>query len=233
MRPCNKTQSNVKLMSKLIDYTLHLADTGSGIISSQEQWEWCVMARYWKQISPSPIFHTWSTGQRQEILPSTLQRLSTRDNSCLLPEDSLVYLRVNVEYKNLLLQNCWNGDWAQNRLKRFFFSISIPAVNNYSTAMMNSFRPLQRQRPWRDHISYQTGAANGLSGFEMEQKANRRIKNHWVFGEYTGEFFIPADYELIGVAQQNHTQKSKRNFEEANAWTPLLFTCTQAESRVF
>ena len=69
------------------------------------------------------------------------------NNSTLrtVTEDTLAYLRNENDFKNYLLVEQPNGDWAKTILRQFFSAlINIFYTSIYKTAKMKHFLPLQK-----------------------------------------------------------------------------------------
>ena len=208
-------------MSKLIDYTLHLADTA--LIISHRNSEWCAHGPILEQDIAITNLSLDQLGQARNFYQYAAT-LINQDNSSTASEDSLAYLRGEREYKNLLLTELPNGDWAQTVLRQFFFSVyqyllyeQLQHSNDeqLSAIAAKALKEITYHIKWSGEWVIRLGDGTAES--------NRRIKKAIEFlWEYTGEFFIPADYELIGVAQLKEPwlKKVKEIFEEATLELP-------------
>src|ERR1022692_4670052 len=114
-------------MKELIHYTLHLAD--NSLILGHRNSEWTGYGPVLEQdiaisnialdlIGQSRNFYQYAA---KLINGSTSQpiNLSTHQHAT---EDTLAYLRDVNEFKNCLLLEQQNGDWAKTVLRQFFFS---------------------------------------------------------------------------------------------------------------
>lgn len=117
----------------LIQYTLHLAD--NALILGQRNSEWCGHGPVLEQdiaitnISLDLIGQARNFYQYAAELINTSQQPESKAPSSFgegvggeVSEDSLAYLRTEREFKNCLLVEQSNGDWAQTILRQFFFS---------------------------------------------------------------------------------------------------------------
>jgi len=96
-------------------YTLHLAD--NALIMGQRLGEWCGHGPILEQdIALSNIALDY-VGQARNFYQYAAELIGGEAT-----EDSLAYFRNDREYKNNLLVELPNGDWAQTVLKEFLFS---------------------------------------------------------------------------------------------------------------
>src|SRR5438477_1169389 len=118
----------------LINYTLHLAD--DALILGHRNSEWCGHGPVLEQdiaitnisldlIGQARNFYQYVAHQINDFqktessqAPSPLERGFGGE----VTEDTLAYLRDNREFKNCLLVEQPNGDWAKTILRQFLFS---------------------------------------------------------------------------------------------------------------
>lgn len=100
----------------LIDYLLHLAD--SNLILAQQNAAWCGHGPILEQDIALTNITLDLIGQSRNYYQYAAELIG--DGST---EDSLAYLRTEREYKNCLICEQPNGDWAQSILRQFFFSV--------------------------------------------------------------------------------------------------------------
>ena len=101
--------------STLIDYTLHLAD--NALIIAQKNSEWCGHGPILEQDIAITNISLDLLGQSRNFYQYAA--LLTGGDA---DEDKLAYLRTEREFKNCLLVEQSNGDWAQTILRQFLFS---------------------------------------------------------------------------------------------------------------
>ncbi len=112
-------------------------------------------------------------------------------------EDSLAYLRDAREFRNLLIAEIPNGDWAKTIMKLFLFSTwqfylfqqLINASDKQLAAIAEkSLKEVTYHVRWSSEWVIRLG--------DGTEESNRRIKaaleEVWPF---TGEMFLPAEYE--------------------------------------
>src|SRR5215211_3497396 len=108
--------------NQLINYTLYLAD--NALIIGHRNSEWCGHGPVLEQDIAITNISLDLIGQARNFYQYTAQLINTGANKPIHPvtEDSLAYLRDTREFKNCLLVEQPNGDWAQTILRQFFFS---------------------------------------------------------------------------------------------------------------
>jgi ring-1,2-phenylacetyl-CoA epoxidase subunit PaaC len=142
-------------------------------------------------------------------------------------EDSLAYLRDNRQFRNCLLVEQPNGDWAKTILRQYLFSAyqyylyeQLQTSKNQQLAAIaeKSLKEVTYHLRWSSEWVIRLG--------DGTKESHRRMLNAldelWT---YTGELFLPAGYErrLIskGIAadleytQSNWEERTKQIFREA------------------
>ena len=147
-------------------------------------------------------------------------------------EDSLAYLRKEREYKNLLLVEQENGDWAQTIVRQFFYSIyqyllyqkmQTSSDEQLAGIAAKSLKEVTYHVKWSSEWVIRLGDGTA----ESKQKMQLAIKELW---PYTGEMFIPADYEVkmikagiapdVSLLQAEWMEKISAVFTEATLEIP-------------
>jgi ring-1,2-phenylacetyl-CoA epoxidase subunit PaaC len=112
-------------------------------------------------------------------------------------EDSLAYLRTEREFKNLLITELPRGDWAQTILRQFFFSayqfelyghLKQSSDTQLAAIAEKSIKEVTYHLKWSSEWVIRLG--DGTK--ESQERMVKAIDSLW---PYTGEFFIPEDYE--------------------------------------
>lgn len=192
--------------SQLTDYILHLADTT--LILSQRNSEWCGHGPILEQDIAITNISLDLLGQARNFYQYAAA-LINRDQSPLslgrgaggeaLPinEDGLAYLRPEREFKNLLLVEQPNGDWAQTVLRQYLFSQFQQLLfeqlqhNNdeqVSAIAAKALKEIAYHVRWSSEWVIRLG--DGTE--ESHDRMQNAVHALWM---YTGEMFIPADYE--------------------------------------
>jgi ring-1,2-phenylacetyl-CoA epoxidase subunit PaaC len=113
----------------LTDYTLHLAD--DALILGHRNSEWCGHGPVLEQDIAITNIALDLIGQARNFYQYAAQLINKTSSSSFegaeaeagVSEDTLAYLRDRHEFKNCLLTEQPNGDWAKTVLRQFFFSV--------------------------------------------------------------------------------------------------------------
>ena len=193
-------------------YALHLAD--DALVLGHRNSEWCAhgpvleqdiaitnialdligqarnfyqhAAQLINEASPSPSFG----GGKAEVLEGA-------------SEDSLAYLRDRHEFKNCLLVEQPNGDWAKTILRQFFFSAyqyflyeKLQGSKDPQLAAIaeKSLKEVTYHLRWSSEWVIRLG--DGTE--ESHQRMMNAIDELW---KYTGELFKATSYELQAASE--------------------------------
>ena len=209
------------LTNNTLNYTLHLAD--NALILGQRNGEWCAHGPILEQDIAITNITLDLIGQARNFYQYAAACLhEAGDNTAT--EDSLAYLRTEREFKNLLICELPNGDWAQTILRQFFFSTfqlllfeKMKHSNNEPLVAIaeKSIKETQYHVKWSSEWVIRLG--DGTT--ESHSRITKAVDILWM---YTGEFFIPASYEMIDVASLKNEwmNKVKEVFDEATLTLP-------------
>jgi ring-1,2-phenylacetyl-CoA epoxidase subunit PaaC len=239
----------------LYNYTLHLAD--NALILAQRNSEWCGHGPVLEQdiaitnISLDLIGQSRSLYQyAAEIInavnsvyssPSngggrgeaSLQSVENAKGAKEATEDTLAYLRDVREYKNCLLAEQPNGDWAQTILRQFFFSTyqyglyqQLQQSTDATLAAIaeKSLKEVTYHVRWSSEWVIRLGDGTA----ESHDRLENALSTLW---DFTGELFIPAGYELeavkagfgvdVSALKAGWEQKVNEIFSEATLTSPI------------
>jgi ring-1,2-phenylacetyl-CoA epoxidase subunit PaaC len=174
----------------LIEHTLHLAD--NSLILGQRNSEWCGHGPVLEQDIAITNISLDLIGQARNFYQyaATLKE----DGST---EDTLAYLRKEREYKNCLLVEQPNGDWAQTILRQYLFSqyqfLLLQQLQNNKDEQIaaiatKSLKEVAYHLRWSREWVIRLGDGTD----ESHDRMLKAIDELW---RYTGELFEPADYE--------------------------------------
>ncbi len=222
-----------------IDYTLQLADTA--LIIAQRNAEYCGHGPVLEQDIAITNISLDLLGQARNFYQYAAQLINdsklaggSKVPSPLgegvggeLTEDSLAYLRTEREFKNCLLVELPNGDWGQTILRQFFFStyqfLLYRKMQNNSDAQLaaiaaKALKEVTYHLRWSSEWVIRLG--NGTT--ESHERMLKAIDELW---RYTGELFMPADYEIeagedVSLLQADWMKKITAIFEEATLPVP-------------
>lgn len=185
--------------ASLIQYTLHLAD--NALIIGHRNSEWCGHGPILEQDIAISNIALDGIGQARNFYQYAA--LLSGNGAT---EDSLAYLRDVIDYKNLLITELPNEDWAQTTLRQFLFSayqyyfyqqLQKSTDPQLSAIAEKSLKEVTYHLRWSSEWVIRLG--DGTT--ESHQRLLEAITELW---NYTGELFIPAAYEkeltLSGIA---------------------------------
>jgi len=208
------------MKESLIEYTLHLAD--SALILGQRNSEWCGHGPVLEQDIAITNISLDLIGQARNFYQYAAELKA--DGST---EDSLAYLRTEREFKNCLLVEQSNGDWAQTILRQFFFSnyqylLYQQLQNNHSNPLAAIAEKSLKEVTYHLRWSSEWVIRLGDGTTESQQRISNAIDELW---RYTGEFFTPAAYEKeagidTSTLKEPWLNKVKEVFDEAGLVVP-------------
>ncbi|HJU45242.1 MAG TPA: 1,2-phenylacetyl-CoA epoxidase subunit PaaC, partial [Chitinophagaceae bacterium] len=176
------------LTDQLINYTLHLAD--NALIIGHRCSEWCGHGPILEQDIALSNMALDYIGQARNFYQYAATLIGGEAT-----EDSLAYLRDEREFKNLLLTEMPNGDWAQTILRQFFFSTHqyylyarLQQSSDVQLAAIaeKSLKEVTYHLRWSSEWVIRLG--DGTE--ESKQRLLNALDELWMF---TGELFEMAD----------------------------------------
>jgi ring-1,2-phenylacetyl-CoA epoxidase subunit PaaC len=223
--------------NQLTNYTLYLAD--SNLILSQRNSEWCGHGPILEQdiaitnisldlLGQARNFYQYAASLlNEDQTPLSGGRGEGGEALSAASEDSLAYLRTEREFKNLLLAEQPNGDWAQTILRQYLYSeyqfLLYTELQHSSNEQMaaiaaKALKEVTYHVKWSSEWVIRLGDGTEESHTRMQNALNAL----WC---YTGELFEPADYETgfvedIGLLKNNWLQKVTEVFSEAKLPVP-------------
>lgn len=205
------------MTNNLVDYILHLAD--STLILSQRNSEWCGHGPILEQdiaitnisldlLGQSRNFYQYAAtllNESQKIeglkAPSPLLQtpvISGERAGGEVTEDKLAYLRKEREFKNLLLVEQQNGDWAQTVLRQYLFSqyqyLLFEKLQQGNDEQLSAIAA-KSIKETKYHVRWSSEWVIRL-GDGTEESRSRMLKAVTELWPYTGEMFVAADYEI-------------------------------------
>lgn len=208
-------------MLNKIEYLLHLAD--NALIMGHRCSEWCGHGPVLEQdIAISNIALDY-IGQARNLYQYAGELINTKNDPSLgfvLPatEDTLAYLRDTTDYKNHLLVELPNGDWAVTTLRLFLFSsyqyfLYNELIKNedaqLSAIAEKSLKEVTYHVRWSGDWVIRLGDGTD----ESKDKIEKAIDYLW---PYTGELFSGNDQSI----EINWTNKVESIFHEATLMMP-------------
>ena len=174
----------------LVEYLLHLAD--NALVLGQRNAEWCGHGPVLEQDIAITNISLDLVGQARLFYQYAAQLKA--DGST---EDSLAYLRTERQFMNCLLVEQPNADWAQTILRQYFLSnfqsllfLELEQHRDEQIAAIaaKSIKEVTYHVRWSSEWVIRLG--DGTE--ESHQRMLKAISELW---SYTGEMFMPANYE--------------------------------------
>jgi ring-1,2-phenylacetyl-CoA epoxidase subunit PaaC len=217
-------------------FVLHLAD--NSLIMGHRLSEWTGHGPMLEQdiaisnIALDLIGQSRNFYQYAAKLINTSKALSFGNGLGGATEDTLAYLREAEEFKNILLTELPNGDWAKTILKLFFFSayqyffyqkLIHSSDKQLSAIAEKSLKEVTYHLRWSSEWVIRLG--DGTE--ESHNRMQTALDELW---RYTGEMFIPSDYETecaqnsigvdISLLKNDWNKKINEVFMEAKLSPP-------------
>jgi ring-1,2-phenylacetyl-CoA epoxidase subunit PaaC len=213
------------MIKNLIDYALHLAD--STLILTQRNGAWCGHGPILEQDIAITNITLDLIGQGRNFYQYAAKLIGSEAT-----EDSLAYLRTEREFKNLLITEQENGDWAQTIVRQFFFSVyqfflyeklQLSKDEQLAAIAAKSLKEVTYHVKWSSEWVIRLGDGT----IESNERMQKAIAVLW---QYTGEMFVPSNYEKalaaeniicdVALLKDGWMEKVKSIFEEATLSIP-------------
>jgi ring-1,2-phenylacetyl-CoA epoxidase subunit PaaC len=202
---------------------LHLAD--NNLILSQRNSEWCGHGPVLEQDIAITNISLDLLGQARNLYQYAATLINQSGNPAT--EDSLAYLRTEREFTNCLLVEQPKGDWGQTVLRQYLFSqfqfLLYGQLQHHADAQLaaiaaKALKEITYHLRWSSEWVVRLGDGTDGSHERMLQAINAL----WC---YTGEMFVPAEYETgMGIdfagIQNEWNQKVAAVFAEATLPVP-------------
>ena len=196
-------------------YTLHLAD--DALVLGHRNSEWCAHGPVLEQDIAITNIALDLIGQARNFYQYAAQIINgsqkAESSKALSPlerglageasEDTLAYLRDGHEFKNCLLTEQPNGDWAKTILRQFFFSayqyflyekLQVSKDHQLAAIAEKSLKEVTYHLRWSSEWVIRLG--DGTE--ESHERMMNAIDELW---KYTGELFKATSYELQAASE--------------------------------
>ena len=204
----NSTLPYSNEVEALINYTIHLADTS--LILGHRNSEWTGSGPVLEQdiaisnialdlIGQARNFYLYAASLINQY-PGRYPFTNGFDRP--VTEDDLAYLRDTLEFRNYLLTEQPNGDWAQTILRQFLFSawqfpfyeaLRKSTDERLSAIAEKSVKETTYHLKWSSEWVIRLGDGTSESHHRMLNAINELVN-------FTGEQFEPAPYETTLVS---------------------------------
>ncbi len=222
-----------------VTYTLHLAD--NALILGHRNSEWTGHGPILEQDIAISNIALDLVGQARNLYQYAAKTINEnpsyftkeRWGEAEVTEDTLAYLREEREFKNCLLVEQPNGDWAQTILRQFFFSAFqyyfYQQLQNSSDTQLSAIAEKSlKETTYHLRWSSEWVIRLGDGTEESHRRMLKAIDQLWM---YTGELFVPSPYEQQAFEQgfgvdvaglkKPWTEKIQSIFEQATLTMPL------------
>jgi ring-1,2-phenylacetyl-CoA epoxidase subunit PaaC len=230
--------SQFPIPNSLINYTLHLAD--NTLILAQRNSDWCGHGPILEQDIAITNISLDILGQARNFYQYAAQLINESKTPSRqfgkageeASEDTLAYLRDNRDYKNCLLVEQGNGDWAKTILRQFLFSnyqyllyenLQHSSDEQLAAIAVKALKEVAYHLRWSSEWVIRLG--DGTE--ESHQRMINAINELW---PYVDELFFNADYETallpdniavdVSSLKNPWYQKTEEIFSEATIKIP-------------
>jgi ring-1,2-phenylacetyl-CoA epoxidase subunit PaaC len=185
-----------------IDYSLHLAD--NALVLGHRNSEWAGHGPILEQDIALSNIALDLIGQARYLYQHAARLINEGKDSRRpeATEDSLAYGRDGWDFRNCLLVELSGGDWAKTILRQFFFSVyqfylyeklQHSRDSELAAIAEKSHKEVVYHLRWSSEWVIRLGDGTTESHHRME----KALDQLWRF---TGELFLPAEYERSLVA---------------------------------
>ncbi|HXB09169.1 MAG TPA: 1,2-phenylacetyl-CoA epoxidase subunit PaaC [Puia sp.] len=180
-----------------IDYALHLAD--DALVLGHRNSEWTGHGPILEQDIALSNIALDLIGQARYLYQyaARLMNATAASGKPEVTEDILAYLRDSWDFRNCLLVEQTNGDWGRTVLRQFFFSayqyyfyreLQQSRDTELAAIAEKSLKEVTYHLRWSSEWVIRLGDGTEESHTRMVAA----LDGLWM---YTGELFLPADYE--------------------------------------
>lgn len=177
-------------MNSKLNYILHIAD--NGLILAQRLGEWCGHGPVLEQDIALTNIALDVLGQARYFY-----QYAAEVDGKGKTEDDYAYLRGEREFKNFLLLEQPNGDWAHTIMRQFFYDNFMQLV--YTKLLSSTDKQIAaiatkaiKEVNYHLKFSSEWVIRMGDGTVESHERVQNAANTLW---EFTGEFFIPTDYD--------------------------------------
>lgn len=182
-------------MDPVSTYILHLAD--NALILGHRNSEWTGHGPILEQDIAISNIALDLVGQARNFYQLAAARINELNPGKNISEDDLAYLRDAHEFRNLLLAEQPNGDWAMTILRQFYFSTyQLLLYRSLAESEIEEIAAISEKsiKETRYHVKWSSEWVLRLGDGTAE--SHRRIKNAMEeLGPYLHEIFTPAIFE--------------------------------------
>jgi len=183
-------------MDLLSAYIIHLAD--NALILGHRNSEWTGHGPILEQDIAISNIALDLVGQARNFYQLAADRLNELTPGEMITEDDLAYLREENEFRNFILVEQDNGDWAKTILRQFYFStwqflLYKELVNSRHPGIASICEKSIKET--RYHVKWSSEWVMRL-GDGTEESHNRMQSALQMLNPWVQELFLPADFDF-------------------------------------
>ena len=187
-------------MDLLSSYIIHQAD--NALILGHRNSEWTGHGPILEQDIALSNIALDLIGQARNFYQLTASRLTELNPGQITSEDDLAYLRDANEFRNFILVEQDNGDWAKTILRQFYFSVW--QILLYKQLLKSKYPEIaaiseKSIKETRYHLKWSSEWVVRL-GDGTEESHSRMSDAIQALNPWISELFIPADFEYEAAA---------------------------------
>jgi ring-1,2-phenylacetyl-CoA epoxidase subunit PaaC len=186
-------------MDLLTTYIIHQAD--NALILGHRNSEWTGHGPILEQDIALSNIALDLIGQARNFYQLAASRINESDPSQDITEDDLAFMRNGNEFRNLLLVEQANGDWARTILRQFFFSVyqflifgELMKSSNPEIAAISE----KSIKETRYHVKWSSEWVIRL-GDGTEESHSRMLNAIETLEPFIEELFLPEDFEYMAA----------------------------------
>jgi len=182
-------------MDLLSSYIIHQAD--NALILGHRNSEWTGHGPILEQDIALSNIALDLIGQARNFYQLAASRINELDPGEIITEDDLAYLRDGNEFKNFILLEQTNGDWAKTILRQFYFSsFQLLQFRELVKSQNTELAAISEKsvKETRYHVKWSSEWVIRL-GDGTSESHSRMVSAQQDLNPYIAEMFTPADFD--------------------------------------
>jgi ring-1,2-phenylacetyl-CoA epoxidase subunit PaaC len=182
-------------MDLISNYIIHQAD--NALILGHRNSEWTGHGPILEQDIALSNIALDLIGQARNFYQLAASRINELEPGEIITEDDLAYLRDENEFRNFILVEQPNGDWAKTILRQFYFSsFQLLQFRELLNSQNTELAAISEKsiKETRYHVKWSSEWVIRLGDGTSESHA-RMINAQQVLQPFISELFLPADFD--------------------------------------
>ncbi len=187
-------------MDFISNYILHQAD--NALILGHRNSEWTGHGPILEQDIAISNIALDLIGQARNFYQLAARNLNELGSDSIITEDDLAYWRDANEFRNFILVEQTNGDWAKTILRQFYFSsYQLLLFTQLLNSKDTDIRAISEKsiKETKYHIKWSSEWVLRL-GDGTEESHDRMLRALEILNPWIAEMFIPVDFEYEASA---------------------------------